>query len=80
MGFINFILIFADPEVIGTLVLEKNFTNEVVRLDWSSTFRLNGMLQHYDLSRNGILLRRNPMTSISLPREPTGIGKLGHVQ
>ncbi len=51
------------------------FDNGVVTLDWSQTFQLNGIVSHYDLRRNGILLSRNLATSITLTQEPLEQGK-----
>lgn len=61
------------PEIVRDLNLQPDFQNGVINLDWSLTFRLNGILRHYDLERNSVLLTRNMATSISLPQEPQGI-------
>ena len=42
----------------------------MVSLNWSNTFQLNGIVSHYDLRRNGILLSRNLATSLTLTQEP----------
>ncbi len=51
------------------------FESGVVMLDWSQTFQLNGVFMHYDLRRNGILLSRNLVTSVTLTEEPLEIGE-----
>ena len=55
--------------------LNQDFDSGVITLDWSTTFRLNGVLMHYDLERNGVLLTRNREASISLPQEPQNTGE-----
>lgn len=64
--------ILVDPDVIGDVSLL--FENGVITLDWSQTFQLNGILMHYDLRRNGVLLSRNLATSVTLTQEPLEIG------
>ena len=63
-----------EPVLVSELILETTTLSGVL-LDWSRTFRLDGVLVHYDLTRNGILLTRNTATSVSLLREPNGMSE-----
>lgn len=74
--FIIFVLNFTVPELIEEVGLRPDFEDGVINLDWSMTFRLNSIVTHYELERNGVLLLRSTDTGISLLREPTGISKI----
>ena len=60
---------------VREVVLETDFLERVINLDWTLTFRRDGVLVHYDLTRNGVLLTRSTATSIALPREPVGMSE-----
>lgn len=63
--------------MVAGVSLSQDFDSGLVRLDWSATFRLNSVLMHYDLQRNGVLLTRNRESSIVLPQEPQNTSKWG---
>ena len=63
------------PEVKGSLEFTANQTTGVIRLYWESTFRPNGPIQRYTLTRNGIALLSRPTTSVTLSNEPRATGK-----
>ena len=62
------------PEVMGSIEFTANQTTGIIRLDWSSTFRPNGPVQRYILTRNGIALLSRPTTSVVLSNEPRATG------
>ena len=62
------------PEVKGSLEFTANQTTGVVRLNWATTFRPNGPVQRYTLTRNGIALLSRPTTSVVLSNEPRATG------
>ena len=70
------VAIVPAPEVISLIQFQQDFENRIISLDWSGTFRYNGILRYFDVRRNGILLVRNSGTATSLPQEPVGISKL----
>ena len=64
----------AAPEVKENLEFDANQTTGIVRLNWEFTFRSNGPVQRYTLTRNGIALLSRPTTSVVLSNEPRGTG------
>jgi len=66
------VLFSLAPVAVGEISLL--LTRDVVSLDWSQTFQLNGVLFHYDLRRNRILLSRSLATSVTLAQEPLDQG------
>jgi hypothetical protein len=60
------------PEVKESLEFDANQTTGIVTLNWGSTFRPNGPVQRYTLTRNGIALLSRPTTSVVLSNEPRG--------
>ena len=59
----------------GSLEFTANQTTGVVTLNWGSTFRPNGPVQRYTLTRNGIPLLSRSTTSVVLSNEPRATGK-----
>ena len=64
------------PEVSESLEFTANQTTGIIRLNWGSTFRPNGPVQRYILTRNGIALLSRPTTSVVLSNEPRATGKV----
>ena len=64
----------AAPEVKNSLEFDANQTTGIVRLNWESTFRFNGPVQRFTLTRNGIALLSRPTMSVVLSNEPRGTG------
>ena len=60
------------PEVISGLSLRTDQENQVVYLNWTNSFLLNGILQHYTLTRNNLALLQSADQAISLTTEPRG--------
>lgn len=46
--------------------------NTTVTMNWENTFRLNGRLRYYVLTRNDFTIRQDIQTSIELPNQPRG--------
>ena len=64
------------PEVItGAVLTTVDQLNNVVLLDWSGAFRLNGPLRVYTVIRNDIIVHQTTLTSVELLFEPMGIRK-----
>ena len=62
------------PEVVGG-VLARVLDNDSVLVDWSGTFRLNGLLQFYRLQRNSTAVFDGLDASTVLFSEPKGQGE-----
>lgn len=58
------------------MALIANQANAVITLDWSNSFRFNGVLRYFIIARNNITLIQSPITRFVFNSEPTGIGKL----
>ncbi len=59
--------------IAGAVQTSTDEEANVVTLDWSSAFRLNGPLQGYTVMRNGIIVHQTTLTSVELQFEPMGI-------
>ena len=64
---------YIDPEVVDIVVFELSSTT--VSMNWDNTFRLNGRLRYYSLTRNNFTIRQDIQTSIELPNQPRGESK-----
>ena len=65
----------AAPEVVSNIALVADQANAVVTLDWSNSFRFNGVLRYFIVIRNNITLIQSPITQFVFNSEPTGISK-----
>ena len=64
------------PEVTSNVALVADQANAVITLDWSNSFRLNGILRYFIIARNNITLIQSPITRFVFNNEPTGISEL----
>jgi len=62
------------PEVVDIVLFSLN--DNSVSLNWQNTFRLNGQLRFYVLTRNNFTLRQDILTSVVLANQPRGESKL----
>ena len=64
------------PEVTSNVALVGDQANAIVTLDWSNSFRFNGVLRYFIIARNNITLIQSPITRFVFNNEPTGISEL----
>ena len=57
-------------------VMMFSLNDNAVSLNWENTFRLNGLLRFYILTRNNFTLRQDILTSVVLANQPRGESKL----
>ena len=58
------------------MALIADQANAIVVLDWSNSFRFNGVLRYFIIARNNITLIQSPITRFEFNNEPTGVCKL----
>ena len=61
------------PEAIpAALLFEIDQDADTIHMDWSQTFHLNGLLRHFVLVRNDIMLLQTLDLQVTLTNEPVG--------
>ena len=58
------------------MALIADQANAIVTLDWTNSFRFNGVLRYFIIARNNVTLIQSPITRFVFNSEPTGISKL----
>ena len=58
------------PEVTSNVALVADQVNAVVTLDWSNSFRFNGILRYFIIARNNITLIQSPIIRFVFNNEP----------